>query len=155
VGHATAAEALDVVGELELQLDATTTAADTGWIVTLQDVDRAGNTYDVTAGWLRASLRAVDEERSVPGAPVLPCTRRKRVRPGKLMRSRIPIVPNARRFEAGHRIRVVVASDDTAKGKPSISHFRHAPVGEPARNAVHSCSRPLLPVSGGEPPRDG
>ena len=55
-------------------------------------------------------------------------------------------MPNARRFAAGHRIRLVLASDDTAKGLPAITHFKHAPVGEPARNTVHSSSRLLLPV---------
>jgi predicted acyl esterase len=139
---------VELVGEIELRLDASTTAADTGWIVTLQDVDPDSGTYDVTAGWLRASLRGVDEKRSVPGAPVLPCTRRRRVRAGKVYSYRIPIVPNARRFAAGHRIRLVLASDDTAKGLPAIIHFKHAPVGEPARNTVHSSSRLLLPVVG-------
>ena len=63
---------LELVGEIELRLDASTTAADTGWIATLQDVDASSNTYDVTAGWLRASLRGVDEDRS---APALRCSR--------------------------------------------------------------------------------
>jgi len=30
---------------------------------------------DITAGWLRASLREVDEAASLPGGPVLPCRR--------------------------------------------------------------------------------
>ncbi len=141
---------LELVGEIELRLDASTTAADTGWIATLQDVDPAGETYDVTAGWLRASLRDVDKKRSVPGAPVLPCTTRKRVRAGKVRSYRIPIVPNARRFAAGHRLRLVLASDDNAKGLPAITHFKHAPVGEAARNTVHSSSRLLLPVIAGQ-----
>jgi hypothetical protein len=107
----------------------------------------------VTAEWLRASLRAVDEKRSVPGAPVLPRTTRKRVRAGKVRSYRIPIVPNARRFAAGHRLRLVLASDDNAKGPPAITHFKHAPVGEAARTP---CTRPRgLGGAGGGAARGG
>ncbi len=60
---------------------------------------------DVTAGCLRASLRAVDEAASRPGAPVLPCRTFEAVPIGECVRYRIPLVANARRFKAGHRIR--------------------------------------------------
>jgi uncharacterized protein len=46
-----------MVGDLELLLDAGSTAADTAWIATLQDIDEDGTAVDVTAGCLRASLR--------------------------------------------------------------------------------------------------
>jgi predicted acyl esterase len=46
---------LDVVGDIELQLEAVSTASDTAWIVFLQDVDAAGTVTDITAGYLRAS----------------------------------------------------------------------------------------------------
>jgi hypothetical protein len=141
--------AVDVVGDIELRLKVSTTAADTQWIATLQDVDEDDTAVDVTAGWLRASLRDVDKKASVRGAPVLPCSRRRRVRAGKVVTYRIPLVPNARRFERGHRIRLVLASDDNAKELPSIMHFCHAPPGDPARNRVRSSSRLLLPVIGG------
>ena len=52
---------LDVVGEFGLQLDAAGTAPDTARIVFLQDVNASGGVTDVTAGYLRASLRDVDE----------------------------------------------------------------------------------------------
>lgn len=52
---------LEVVGGIELQLVAAATAADTAWIVTLQDVAPDGSAEDVTAGWVRASLCEVDE----------------------------------------------------------------------------------------------
>ena len=64
---------LDVVGDIEVQLDAISTASDTAWIVFLQDVATDGTVTDVTAGYLRAGLREVDESASRPGAPDLPC----------------------------------------------------------------------------------
>ena len=36
--------------------------------MTLQDIAPDGGTEDVTAGWLRASLREIDEAASRPGA---------------------------------------------------------------------------------------
>lgn len=140
------AETVDLAGEIELRLDADTTAIDTAWIATLQDVDPAGDTTDVTAGWLRASCRAIDEEASRPGAPFLPGREVLPVPPGETVRYRIPLVPNARRFRPGHRIRLVLASDDVDPSLPAVMRFRHAPLGEAAVNTVHSSSRLLLPV---------
>ncbi len=140
------AEALDVAGELELRLEADTPAVDTAWIVTIQDVDPSGAAVDVTAGWLRASCRAVDEEASRPGAPFLPGRELLPVPPGETVRYRIPLVPNARRFDVGHRLRLVLASDDVDPSLPAVMRFRHAPLGEAAVNTVHSGSRLLLPV---------
>ncbi len=139
-------EHLDVVGDIELRLVASATAIDTAWIVTLQDVAPDGSIAQVTAGWLRASLREVDETASRPGAPVLPCRNPQAVPIGKDVEYRIPLVANARRFQAGHRIRLVLTSDDQDPSTPAIMSFRHASVGTSSRNTVRSSSRLLLPV---------
>lgn len=137
---------LDVVGDIELRLTAAATALDTAWIATLQDVSPDGSVDDVTAGWLRACLRGVDEAASRDGAPVLPCREPQGVPIGEQVEYRIPLVPNARRFAAGHRIRLVLTSDDQDPSTPAIMNFRHASVGTSSRNVVHSSSRLLLPV---------
>lgn len=139
---------LDVVGDVELRLVASATAADTAWIATLRDIDPHGAATDVTAGWLRASLREIDEDASEPGAPVLPCRRATAVPIGEDVEYRIPLVPNARRFARGHRIEVVLTSDDRDATVPAIMNFRHASVGTSSRNTVRSSSRLLLPVLG-------
>jgi predicted acyl esterase len=137
---------LDVVGDIELQLDAVSTAADTAWIVVLQDVDAAGETTDVTAGYLRASLRAVDEEHSRLGAPLLPCRVSQLVPVGEPVRYRIPLVANARRFKSGHRVRLSIFSDDQNLDVPAMLGFRHASVGTSSLNTVRSSSRLVLPI---------
>ncbi len=136
----------DVVGEIELRLRASSTATDTAWIVTLQDVAPDDTVVDVTAGYLRATMRSVDEENSRPGAPVLPCRRPEPVPIGEPVEYRIPLVPNARRFAAGHRIRLVLTSDDQPADRPAMMNFRHAPVGTSAVNEVFADSTLLLPV---------
>jgi uncharacterized protein len=55
-------------------------------------------------------------------------------------------VPNARRFAAGHRIQLVLASDDQAPSIPAIMNFRHASVGTSSHNTVRSSSRLVLPI---------
>jgi uncharacterized protein len=137
---------LDVVGDIELQLDAVSTAADTAWLVFLQDVDASGGVTDVTAGYLRASLRAVDEAASRPGAPVLPCRTFQAVPIGGAVRYRIPLIANARRFASGHRVRLFVTSDDQAPNTPAMLGFRHASVGTSSLNTIKSSSRLLLAV---------
>ena len=142
----TLAEDTDVVGDIELRLTAASTASDTAWIAVLQDVAPDGTSTDVTAGYLRASLRAVDEEASRPGAPVLPCRNPELVPIGERVEYRIPLVPNARRFAAGHRIRLVLTSDDQPTDRPAMMNFRHTPVGTSAVNEIFTDSRLLLPV---------
>jgi uncharacterized protein len=137
---------LDMVGDVELRLVASATALDTAWLVTLLDVGPDGTAEPVTAGWLRASLRAVDDAASRPGAPVLPCRTPRAVPIGEAVEYRIPLVPNARRFAAGHRVRLTLTSDDQDPSTPAIMNFRHASVGTSSLNTVASSSRLLLPV---------
>ncbi|TQR85747.1 CocE/NonD family hydrolase [Mycobacterium hodleri] len=137
---------LDVVGHVELRLVASATAADTAWMATLQHVASDGTVEDVTAGWLRASLREVDESASTPGAPVLPCRTAVAVPVGEDVEYRIPLVDNARRFAAGDRIRLTVTSDDQSPDTPAIMGFRHASVGTSSLNTIRSSSRLVLPT---------
>ncbi len=137
---------LDVVGDIELQLEAVSTAADTAWIVLLQDVDARGVATDVTAGYLRASLREVEKTGSCIGAPEILCRTFKAVPIGEGVAYRIPLVPNARRFKAGHCVRLFVTSDDQNPDIPAIMGFRHASVGTSCLNSIKSSSRLILPV---------
>lgn len=140
-------EDVDVVGDSELLLDAAISATDTAWIVTLQDVSPDGSVEDVTAGWLRACMKAVDEQASRPGRPVLPSTAPTVVVPHELTSYRIPLVSTARRFVRGHRIRIVIASDDTTKGHPAIMGFHHQAPGIQSTNTVFGSSKLLLPIA--------
>lgn len=137
---------LDMIGDIELQLDAASTAPDTAWIAVLQDLDGDGNTTDVTAGYLRAGLRKVDEAASRPGAPQLSCRTFESVPLGETVRYRIPLVANARRFKAGHRIRLHLTSDDQDPKTPALITFRHASVGTSCVSRIFTSSRLLLPV---------
>jgi hypothetical protein len=137
---------MDMVGPIELRLDASITAADAGWIVLLQEIDDQGAVSEITGGYLRATLRAVDEAASSEGAPVLPCTTATAVPIGEMVRYRIPLVPNARRLKAGHKLRVYITGDDQDPATPAIMSFRHASVGTSSLRKIASSSRLLIPV---------
>jgi uncharacterized protein len=77
---------------------------------------------------------------------VLPCREAVAVPIGQVLTYRIPLVANARRFAAGHRIELVLTSDDTDPSTPAIMDFRHAGVGTSSLNSVHSSSRLILPI---------
>lgn len=139
-------ENLEIVGPIELQLDAACTAPDTAFIAILYDVDENGRDVLVTAGYLRAGLRRVDESASTPGAPVLPCTSFDAVPIGEKVRYRIPLVPNSRRFRAGHKIRLLLTTDDQNKDIDTPMGIRHGSIGTSSFNTVFSSSRLLLPL---------
>jgi len=139
-------DALGVIGHIELRLDATASAADTAWIALLRSVEADGTTKDITAGFLRASLRRIDEQASTPGRPVIEGRTPQAVPINQSVNYRIPMVGNARRLAAGSRLQLVLTSDDQATHIPAMLGFRHASVGTSSLNRVASTSRLLLPT---------
>ena len=137
---------LDMTGPIELQLDAACTAPDTAFMAILLDVDEQEQADIVSAGYLRASLRAVDVAAvSSEGR----CSHARPSKPypiGEKVRCRIPIVPNSRRFLAGHKIPLLITTDDQDKNIPTPLEFRHASIGASSFNTVFSSSRLLLPL---------
>ena len=144
---------VEFAGNIELTLEASITAFDTSWIAVLYGVPPAGEPEAITAGWLRAAFSTIDEKRSVRGAPVPDCRTPRAVPVGERVSYRIPVVPNARRLAAGHRLRLVIASADETDKTPTILGFTHAVVREASRNTIYSASRlwlPLLPAPGAD-----
>jgi hypothetical protein len=137
---------LEFAGNIELTLEATITAFDTSWIAVLYDAPPDGEPEAITAGWLRAAFSGVDEKRSVRGAPVPDCRTPRAVPRGERVSYRIPVVPNARRIPAGHRLRLVIASADETDKTPTILGFTHVVVREASRNTIYSASRLWLPL---------
>jgi putative CocE/NonD family hydrolase len=137
---------VDFAGDIELQLDATITAFDTGWIAALYDVPPEGEPFSITAGWLRASLSRVIEEESEPGRPVLDSWKPIAIPVGQRVVYRIPMVANARRIAANHRLRLRLASADEKDKELALLGFTHTVVREASVNTVYNASRLLLPL---------
>jgi predicted acyl esterase len=123
-----------VIGPISLTLYASIDQEDTNWIVILKDVGpdvsvrtaREGERLvpanlperELTRGWLKASHRALDPERSKPWAPWHPLTMeaQKPVVPGEVNEYQIEILSTANLFEKGHRICLDITSLDLPTG---------------------------------------
>jgi predicted acyl esterase len=139
-----------IAGPIALTLYASIDQEDTNWIVTLKDVgpDESIRTErdeecelpsdlperELTRGWLKASYRAIDPERSKPWKPWHPLTRKawKPVVPGEINKYEIKILSTANLFKRGHRICLDIASLDVPSGTGGL----HSPVYYP----YHICS---------------
>lgn len=66
----------------------------------------------VALGWIRASHRELDAERSTPTQPVLAHRRELKVAPGEVIPLDVEILASGTRFEPGETLRVVVQGRD-------------------------------------------
>jgi uncharacterized protein len=139
------AEDVTIAGPSVLNLFASIDQDDTNWIVILKDVgpdvgvqtaregerDITPGLYEreLTRGWLKASHRAVDPARSLPGRPWHPLTRaaRQPVVPGEINEYAIEIMATANQFKRGHRICVEITSLDVATGVGSATNVEYIP----------------------------
>jgi predicted acyl esterase len=161
-----------VAGPMSLTLYGSIDQDDTNWIVALKDVgpDVGRRTAratereipddlpekELTRGWLKASHRAIDAERSEAWKPWHPLTRKmaKPVVPGEIVEYQIDILPNANLFRKGHRICLEIMSMDFPTGVAGYTDVEYIPYHVcSSKTTVHNIyhshtypSRLLLPV---------
>jgi predicted acyl esterase len=151
----------EITGYAKLRLWVETDESDDiDLFVALQKLDRAGrqvffpywsmmNDGQVALGWLRASHRELDEERSTPWQPRLRHDRQLPLRPGEREAVEIEIWPSSTLFEAGEALRLVVQGRDLHRYDigPAQAHEQSVNRG---RHRIHTggvCdSHLLLPV---------
>jgi len=139
------ADPVEIIGPLVLRLFAASSAADTDWIVKLQDVAADGAARNLTQGWLRASHRALDPARSKPYRPEHPHDRSQPLTQDEPTWFEIAILPTAHRFLSGHRLRLALTSADD--NGFAMQGMTHTGLGMPASNRVFSRSQLLVPVA--------
>ncbi len=134
-----------VAGPMVLNLFAAIDQQDTNWIIILKDVGpdvgvrsaREGEREistdlperELTRGWLKASYRALDPERSKPWKPWHRLTREARepVIPGEVIEYAIEILATANLFRRGHRICVEITSHDLPTGVSGATNVEYIP----------------------------
>ena len=81
----------------------------------------------VALGWLRASHRELDPEKSTEWQPVHPHTREQMIPPGDIVPLDIEIWPSGTHFAAGEKLRLIVQGDDLNRYSTKIApvYFRH------------------------------
>ena len=110
---------LEVTGPLTVTLYAASSAPDTDWTAKLVDVHPDGYARNLQEGIIRASYRL--------GAAVAPSP----IRPGEVVEYTIDLWATSNVFQAGHRVRVEIASSN-------FPHWDRNPnTGEPAATATH------------------
>jgi len=130
--------------------------------VALQKLDAAGDPVGMTfyaffengpvaLGWLRASHRAIDPERSSELQPFHPHDREDPIEPGTVVPVDIEFWPSSTRFRAGETLRLVVQGADIyEEGAPNLPFARHEHTRNRGTHRLYSGpgreSRLLLPV---------
>ena len=129
---------------------------DTNFILRLWDAAPGGKRQLITTGYLKASHRELDTERTAEGNPYHPHTRSVPVEPGKVQEYVVRLYPFANTFLQGHRLVAELsnaeplADEHNALLPPDAFHL---PVGRPVthkiyRDAGHP-SRLMLPFTTG------
>jgi uncharacterized protein len=149
-------ENLEVIGPVSLKLFAAIDQDDTNWIVKLQDVAPGGAAAGICGGYLKASHRALDAQKSTPFRPHCSDTRIDPVRPGEIYEYNIDLGAASNIFSAGHRIRLSIGSMESPRDPEMQIHFH--PHLCSSRTTLHKIFRNreyrshlLLPVVGKKP----
>lgn len=127
-----------LAGPIAATLHLSTTATDTDLYVAVGDVHPDGSVTWLTRGLLRASHRALDEQRSVRLAdgsmlrPYHPHTDPGPVAPGEVLRYEVEVFPAAHVFHEGHALRVLVTTPPPFDGLWGYAANR-----APAVNTLH------------------
>lgn len=113
-------EPLQLAGPMELRFFASTTAPDTDFVVKVARVAEDGSSRLITSGYLKASQRKWDDDRSKPGSPWITNLEEDATPPGSgINEYRIDIWDIAWTIEPGERLRIALSSSDSPSHTPS------------------------------------
>ena len=152
---------LEIAGPIKLVLHAASSRDDMDFFVKLSEQmpqsadDRAKGlnpaSYWITKGWLRASHRALDPNKSSEMEPYHSHSEPTPLEPGKIYRFDISVEPMAHRFKKGNRIRLEIVNGDSAVTDVLWTHY-YVPNKIGADTIYHSAQYPsalTLPVTEG------
>jgi predicted acyl esterase len=148
------AEATELMGTGAAHLFAEIDQPDTNFILRLWDAAPGGGRQLITTGYLKASHRELDEERTTEGNPYHPHTRAVPVEPGVIEEYVVRLYPFAATFLPGHRLVIELSNDEPLADEHNSllpPDAFHLPVGRPVthkiyRDALHP-SRLVLPFT--------
>jgi predicted acyl esterase len=140
-------EDLEVTGPLALYIHASIDIDDTNWMADLVDVDPEGNRQLVSAGYLKAAHRAVDETKSKPFQPIHPRQDPVPVAPGEIVEYAIAMMPTSNVFLRGHSIELIIRNQDDLLSRLGTWGVYHLPFMRTVTHTLHfGESHLLLPV---------
>ena len=157
-------EDTEITGPLMMNLWVSSTSEDMDIFVTLRNIGPDGKDVCevgqhgqpipcVTKGWLRASHRKLDNEKSLPYRPYHAHDERWWLEPNQPVECQIEIWPTSMVFKKGHRLRLDIQPRDGAGSAP-YTHY-HADYNAGADNTVYSGGdklswllMPIVPAKG-------
>jgi putative CocE/NonD family hydrolase len=148
----------EVTGPVKLVLWVSSTTKDMDMFATLRnigpdgkdvwEVGQQGQPVPVAKGWLRASHRKLDAEKTLPYRPYHAHNERWWLKPGEPVECEIEIWPTGMVFRKGHRIRLDIQPRDGVGSAP-YTHY-HAAYNTGGANTVHTggetASYLMLPI---------
>ncbi|MFC1861514.1 CocE/NonD family hydrolase [Chloroflexota bacterium] len=105
-------EDVEVTGPIALYFHASLSGEDANWMVDIKDIAPDGSETVISKGWLKASHRELDENKSVPYRPYHPHTRSIPIVPGRVYEYAIDIRDTSNVFKTGHRLQLVIKGQD-------------------------------------------
>src|SRR5262249_43388205 len=124
---------LEIAGPIKLVLYGASTRNDMDFFVKLSEQmpqlpDDLANDLNpayfwITKGWLRASHRALDQQKSTEMEPYHTHTNPEPIEPGKIYRFDISVEPMAHRFKKGSRVRLEIVNGDSAITDVLWTHY--------------------------------
>ncbi len=149
----------EITGPIVLNIWVSSTSQDMDICATLRHIDARGKdvpevgqrgepTECITKGWLRASHRKLDPEKSLPYRPYHAHNERWLLKKGEIVECQVEIISTCIVIKTGHRLRL----DITPKDGHASAHFTHyhADYNAEAFNTIHcGKARPtylLLPI---------
>ncbi len=153
-------EDIEIAGPIKLVLYAASSNKDTDFVVKLYEQfpqspeDRKKqinpNSRVVTKGWLKASHREIDTSKSTEHALWYTHTAPRELKPGKVTKIEIAVMPTAYRFKKGNRIRLDLSNGDSALTEYGFFQHEYTPNKLGRDTIMHDAQYPsqiLLPVS--------
>lgn len=151
-------EETEVTGPIVLNLWVSSTSKDIDIFATIRhigpdgkdlwEVGQHGQPVPVTKGWLRASHRKLDPERSLPYRPYHAHNERWWLKPGEPVECQVEIWPTCMVFKKGHRLRLDIQPRDGVGSAPYTHYYADYNAG--GKNTVHAgggkASYLLLPL---------
>ena len=151
-------ENLEVIGPAAFHFFASIDQDDTNWIVKLSDVAPTGAEAPLGRGYLKASHRALDAQKSKPGEPYHPHTKEsvEAIKPGEINEYAVDLGVITNVFTPGHRIKLTIESMESPRDPEMQIHYH--PHLNSSKTTLHKIYRDrehqshlLLPVIGKRP----
>ncbi|HTW01873.1 MAG TPA: CocE/NonD family hydrolase [Streptosporangiaceae bacterium] len=145
--------ATEIVGNASLRIwMSAPDADDMDVFVALQKLDSYGDLVGfpyyavfedgpVALGWLRASHRELDQQRSTPWQPVLAHQREQKPGRGQIVALDIEILPSGTRFEPGESLRLVIQGRDIYRQPRPLTQTFHDESVNRGRHVIHTGGR--------------